>query len=786
MRRWIAALTEESTRPGRVAELDVWRAVTSGPDPLLGARRCVPTIDVAATVRKVSVSLPVPVTEALLTALPKAFRTGPNEGLLAGLAMAVARWRSDRGVSDRSVLIRMEGHGREEQVVVGADLSGTVGWFTALFPLRIGTGDIDLDDAFAGGPSAGAVVKAVKEQWRAVPDNGLGYGLLRYLNPETAPVLAASPSGQIGFNYLGRFSAADMPENARGTGWTPVAGSTELSANWDADMPAMTELDINAFVTDGAEGPILSATFAYPSGVLADDDVSEMADLWSSALTALAGHARTPEAGGLTPSDLALVSMSQSKIDTLEARFPGMVDVWPLTPMQSGLLFYAMVAGAGHDAYVVQLVMHLQGRVDPDVVRAAGQALLDRHENLRVAFELDTDGDAVQVVLDRVQLPWQHIDLRDLPEADREHRLRELLSEDQRTGFDVAAAPLLRMSLVSTSEDGFELVLTSHHLLFDGWSLPLLMRDLMDLYADRDILRPPGEYRDFLTWLGQRDQAESGRVWAEELEGFTEPTLVAPRAGHPGASAGTDRVDVALPGAIARKLVQVASRLGVTVNTLVQGSWAMLLGQLTSRQDVAFGVTVSGRPPMVPGIDTMIGLFINTVPARVRYRSGDTLADVLTGLQNRQAALLDHHHHPLSDIHQATGTTALFDTLVVFESYPWDGDTGDTAAAGGVVLDKLSYVGGTHYSLTLMAAPDPLRMNVQYQRDLFDRRAVVRIAARYLRVLEQLAENPHLPVGAVDVLLPFERSLAGRRRTSRSAPKPGGHPTFETSKGEVR
>jgi hypothetical protein len=553
-----------------------------------------------------------------------------------------------------------------------------------------------------------------------------------------------------------------------------VPGSAELPADWDPDMPAPVELDINALVTDTAEGPVLTASFAYPSGVLADDDVRALADLWTSALTALAAHACTPGAGGLTPSDVPLVPMGQAEIDAVEARFPALADIWPLTPMQSGLLFHALAAGDGHDAYQVQLVMHLDGHVDPDGVRAAGQALLDRHENLRVAFGSGPGGDPVQVVLDGVRLPWHHLDLRDLPDSDREPRLRDLLAEDRRTGFDTAAAPLLRMTLITTSERGCELVLTSHHLLFDGWSLPLIMRDLLELCGGREPPRP-GAYRDFLAWLARRDRAASERAWAEELDGFAEPTLLAPHAGHvdtslgtsPGASPGIDRVDVALSGATAHALARRAAELGVTVNTLVQGGWAVLLGQLTSRQDVAFGATVSGRPPAVPGVDAMIGLFINTVPVRVRYRQGDSLAGLLAGLQKRQAALLDHHHHPLADIHRATGTTALFDTLVVFESYPWDGGTGGIAVGGGVTLGSLSHAGGTHYPLTLMAAPDPLRVSLQYRRELFDRRSAGLIAARYLRVLEQLADDPHVPAGAVDVLLPFERALAGGRRTPR-------------------
>ncbi|GAA3219228.1 amino acid adenylation domain-containing protein [Actinocorallia longicatena] len=764
MRRWVAALADEAVRSERVAELEYWRAAVAAPDPLIGSRRCDPAVDVAATVDRVVVTLPPSVTEALTAALPRAYRAGPAEGLLAGLAMAVARWRRKRGVSEASVLVRVEAHGREEELFPGADLSRTVGWFTTVFPARLSVAGADLDEAFAGGPGAGSVIKAVKEQWRAIPDKGIGYGLLRHFNPETAGVLAALPSGQIGFNYLGHLADADAPQRTRGADWFPVTeGEAGLTGARDADMTAMAELDINAFVTTTSDGPALTATFAFPTGVLNREEVQELADLWSAALTALADHVTRDGAGGLTPSDLPLVSVSQLELDVMEARIPGLADVWPLAPMQSGLFFHAILAESSIDAYQVQLVLHLEGPIDPERLRAAGQRLLDRHTNLRAGFGLAPDGEPLQVVVDHVELPWQQVDLRGLPEAERAERLAGLVAEDERTPFELATPPLMRMTLVSLADQRADLILASHHLLFDGWSLPLLMRDLPRLYTaggDLSALPPVPEFRDYLVWLSQRDQTESARAWAEELDGVTEPTLVAPSARQSDTEHGVGTVEVGLSVEAGLALTRRAGSLGVTLNNIVQGCWGVLLGRLTGREDVVFGMTVAGRPPTLSGIGEMVGLFMNTLPARVRYDSADTLAEVLTALHARQAALFDHHYYPLTEIQQIAGISPLFDTLVAFESYPVDNAALDEAvSATGVRMRRAAPVVTTHYPLTLVAAPEPLRMIVQYQRGLYDHEAAELIAGRFVRLLEQVAADPDVAVGTVDVLSEAEREL---------------------------
>ncbi|WP_189944320.1 non-ribosomal peptide synthetase, partial [Streptomyces aurantiogriseus] len=640
---------------------------------------------------------------------------------------------------------------------------------------------IDLDEAFTGGPATAAAVKAVKEQLLRIPDKGIGYGLLRHLNLQTAGELDWHPVPQISFNYLGQVSAQDMPQQLRGLGWTPAADAVGLTADLDPGMPAPAALEISAYATDTGDGPRLSARAAFPTGILSRDEVRELAELWREALEALARHATTPGAGGLTPSDLPLVRATQQQIDEWERRYPGLSDVWPLTPLQFGLLFETLrLEDGAFDPHLVQVAFHVRGRVDSARMRVAAQALLDRYANLRTAYVTDDGGDLVQLVVDGVEVPWREVDLRDLDEPARTAAYERFLADDHHARFDPAAPPMLRFSLVRLGPDRSELVLTVHHVLFDGWSFPLLVRDLVRLYAaegDATVLPKAAEYREFLRWLDARDEEEAARAWAKELAGVGEPTLLTAEAPVDTPDADDERVgtvDVPLPLEAARALKQRAAELGVSMSTLVQGAWALMLGQTTGRQDVVFGTTVSGRPPEVPGVDSMVGLFVNSLPVRAQYTAADSLADVLRRLQERQTALLDHHHYGLHRIQQSTGLQTLFNTIVLFQSFPVDHEgVGEAAEAAGISVTGMRPSTGAPYLVGLAADAEPhLRMILQYQRTAITRESVELIRRRLLRVLRQLVADPQVPVGAVDVLDPDERQqlLAGFNDTAAHGP----------------
>ncbi|MEV8320774.1 amino acid adenylation domain-containing protein [Streptomyces sp. NPDC059900] len=760
-RRWASALEDEALSPEREAELDYWRDLLEAPDLPLGTRAFDPAVDVMSTLDTVRVQLPVDVTEAVLTKLPAAFKSTGTDVLLAALALAVDRWRG----ADGSTLVRLEGHGREEDVVPGADLSRTLGWFTAMYPARVDVRGVDLADVLAGGPAAGRAIKLVKEQLRGVPDKGLGYGLLRYLNPETETQLADYPAPQIGFNYLGRISGSDVPEHLRANGWGPASWTADLIPAPDADLPALSALEVNSVATDADGGVRLQTAFMFPTGVLTRERATELAELWVEVLHGMAAHAERPGIGGLTPSDAPLVSVQQYEIDAWEDSYGRLVEVWPQAPGQSGIQFQAALADGSFDVYHMQFVLHLSGHVDPARMRAAGQALLERYPNLRSAFLAGADGDPVQVVAEHVALPWRHIDLTGRSEAEQDTALDQALADDRADQLDPARPPLIRLALLTCGPQQAKLIMTAHHTLFDGWSSPLVIKDLIRLYAEapRD-LSPVRSYGDYLAWLGAQDREASAARWNEQLADFDQPTLVAADTPRKGEASALGRVEVPLSIDKGRELARRAAELGVTLNTLLQGAWAIVLSKLTGQQDVVFGAAVNGRPADLPGSDEMVGLFVNTLPIRVFCRPDHSVGDVITGLQDRQIALLDHHYYGLADIQRGVGLPALFDTIVVFENYPIDREgIVEANASAGFTIDAIRPFAGSHYPLTLNSSDPYLRLSLDYQRDLYERDAAEEIADRLVRVLDQVLDDPKTPVGALEVLSDEERDWLVRR-----------------------
>ncbi len=347
-------------------------------------------------------------------------------------------------------------------------------------------------------------------------------------------------------------------------------------------------------------GGELGANFGFPAGLLDRDDVEELGQWWVRALGALAAHAARPDAGGRTPTDLPLVEVTQRDIDVWEAEYPGATDVWPLAPLQSGLLYHALLAEGQSDVYSTQVLIHLTGLVDPARLRGAANALLARYPNLRTAFVSGESGEPLQVVVDDVVLPWRELDLTGQrnPVADTVE-LDAVLRADQDVAFDLAAPPLIRFTMVRTGAESWTLAVTSHHILLDGWSMPLLMKDLLVLYAtsgDAEVLGRVPSYRSYLEWLSRRHHGDSVDAWVRALEGVDEPTLlVGAETDGAGATSAEHHIDLGRDRS--DTLGEVAARLGLTVNTVLQGAWATLIARTTGRDDVVFGTTVSGRRP---------------------------------------------------------------------------------------------------------------------------------------------------------------------------------------------
>ncbi|MFJ5837259.1 amino acid adenylation domain-containing protein [Streptomyces shenzhenensis] len=446
----------------------------------------------------------------------------------------------------------------------------------------------------------------------------------------------------------------------------------------------------------------------------------------------------------------------------------GVADVLPLSPMQEGMVFHALYDAQAPDLYTGQLTARLDGPLDPNRMRAAAEALVARHANLRAAFRTQRSGRPVQVIRTEVRTPWQVTDLTGVPEQERETAFARLLAEDRERRFEPARPPLLRFQLARLGARDHRLVLSSHHLLWDGWSAPLLVRELFQLYTaggDPSALPRVRPYRDYLAWLARQDREAAAHAWSAAFKGLDEPSLIAPGAPeHPAAP--PERLVVELPEDETAALTRAARTHQLTVSSVLQGLWAILLARHTGRTDIVLGATVSGRDADVPGIESMIGLFINTLPVRVRLRPEEPLADLLVRVQTEQAALLDHRHLGLADVQRAAGHGVLFDTLLVFESYPID-DDGIARALDGLRMTDVAVRDATHYPLALTALPGPrLTLTFSHQPAALDRPAVTRMAGQLRLLIEDFVHRPERPVAR----------LTGSASDRTPADRPACHP----------
>jgi amino acid adenylation domain-containing protein/non-ribosomal peptide synthase protein (TIGR01720 family) len=739
-RAWAERLAEHAASPAALAEAGGWRGVAAGPVPALP--RDLHGENPEGGGRVVTVEMTEEETRALLAEVPPVYRTQANDVLLAALARALGGWA---GADE--VLVDVEGHGREP-LFADADLSRTVGWFTSIFPVRLDARS-SLD--------AGELLVAAKERLRAVPRRGIGYGILRYL--AGAADLAVDP--EVSFNYHGQLDASFGADALL----RPAAESPGATRHPAARRRYL--LDVVAAVVDGR----LRVRWHYGAAVHHPATVQALAERYAAALRAIVAHCRRPEAGGRTPSDFPLAELDAAALGGLAAATgagPGgreLEDVYPLTAMQEAMLLHAE---ATPGSYLVQFVHPLAGEVDAAALRRAWEQVVARHAVLRTAFARDGLPVPMQAVLRRAELPFEVLDRRGVPEAERGAELAALLRADRARGFDTARAPLLRVALVRWADDAWEMAWSFHHALLDGWSAARVVGEVAAAYraaaaGRRAALPDPWPFRDLVEWTRRGDAGEAEAFWRRELDGFAAPTPVgADRPAGTASAGGSGDVRVALPASTVDALRALARERRLTLNTLVQGAWALVLARRAGTDDVVFGATVSGRPAELPAVEERVGLFINTLPVRVRVpRDGTTTARWLERMQERQAATRRFEHTPLAEIHRWSGLpwgAPLFDSLLVFESYPTDPAL--SSAEGGVRFGRARAVERTGMPLTVFARPQGgLSLGLLFDAARFGADTAERILRELAGALAAIAADPErrpADLAVADAGLPAE------------------------------
>ncbi|WP_460061824.1 non-ribosomal peptide synthetase [Streptomyces sp. YKOK-I1] len=713
-RRW----TQLLERAAFDADSAYYRRPLPGEDRPVG-RRALSATDTVAKERLRNVSVGPETTAALLGEIPAKFHAGVNDVLLTALAVALARWRRDLGQRQTFAHIELEGHGREAPFVAPSagfepELSRTVGWFTTLFPVTVDPGDTA---DFTAPSYLAAALKAVKEDLARVPDNGVSYGALRYL----AQAEFDAPAPQVLFNYLGRFDAGAPGD------WQLAHTTGQLGEKRDPEMRLPRPLEFNAIAEPAANGAYeLLTTVSWPEGMFTEDDITALGAYYR---TALAGLAALDE-GGHSPSDFDLVRLTQADVDALDG--PRLLDVLPLTPLQEGLYFHSVFDDDSAGSYVEQQLLTLDGEVDADRLEAAATRLLTLYPNLAARFTALADGRVVSVLESGVRAPFRTLDRPGITDA----ALREFAERDRRAGFDLATGPLMRYTLVRGGPGRDVLVQTVHHIVADGWSVPPMLRALLAEYHAPGTVYPLGGFPDHVRRLAGQDEDESDRVWREQLTDLPGTSLVA--EGHTPSDRFADAV------LEPEDDIDAAARsAGVPLSVAVHSAWAVTLGSVLHGSDVVFGSTVSGRDLDLPGIEDMVGLFINTIPVRARWAATTTAHELLASVREHQSAVLAHQHLSLARIGRLAGAGSLFDTLVVFDvatDVAGLRRPGDTLAVTGIVNE-----GAPHYPLTLVVertADGRARFNLIHDGELIRETSARSLLHAFARTLTALLTRP--------------------------------------------
>ncbi|HZF07305.1 MAG TPA: amino acid adenylation domain-containing protein [Thermoanaerobaculia bacterium] len=441
--------------------------------------------------------------------------------------------------------------------------------------------------------------------------------------------------------------------------------------------------------------------------------------------------------------------------------------IYPLSPMQHGMLFHSLSA-PDLGVYFEQLSCELREEVDLEAFRGAWQRVMDRHPILRTAFDWESLDEPVQVVLRRLPLPLGIEDWRHLTSEEQGEKLQELLRTAPERGFDFRSAPLFRLSLIRLASDLYQFVWSHHHLLLDGWSMPLLFGEFFSSYRalreGREPLLPRlRPFSDYIAWLQRQDLVRAESFWRRELSEFAAPTplpLGRPLPGSVPVAPYADRELCLGPGATAA-LQELGKRSKLTLNTLVQGAWALLLSRRSGEEDVVFGSVVSGRPADLPGVETMTGLFLNTLPIRVRVPPDEPFLPWAAALQARAADLRQFEHTPLVQVQGWSAVprgTPLFESIVVFENYPLgavaDPRDGEPRITGVRVQSR------TSFPLTLVVNPAPdLGLKLRHDCRRFDAGAVDELLRQLRAVLEEVAAGPEAALGSFSLLTPEARRL---------------------------
>ncbi len=672
LRTWIKCITEYAQSPVFRNNLSYWQNLDdSGIETIAESDASKRTENNTGSI---ALSLSTDETDLLLTSSNFAYNTKINDLLLTGLSIAINKWK---GLS--CILIDVEGHGRED-LFEDIDVSRTIGWFTTIYPLLL-----DLDST----SPLSVQIQLIKEQVRKIPNNGFDFLVAKYLSGQGS--IANTPDAEIMFNYLGQFdhTVADL---------NYLSFAKEEVGAWHGSRNHCThDFEFLGWIRQGR----LQFSIHYNLNTYSQAEIQSLATAFQQSLIAIVEHCNSVKTVSYTPSDFSLISVSQHELNHIASTYK-IKDLYPLSPMQT-LFYTADLLDPAHG--FEQWHFELKGNLDCGKYRMAWQAVIDKHDILRTAILELNNGDTVQVVCTEVELDWTIHDLTNKDGAEQRKAIIELKKVDKQAHFSLEKAPLLRVNLFKLQPECYELIWSTHHLCIDGWSWPLVFADVANFYLDQNANRlQAAQYGDYIRWLKRQTPAGIRTYWQTELKGFKTPILFARNDSLKAQE--KQQTEHVLSQQISRELEEISNRFEITLSTLIQAIWTLVLGRAGQTEDVVFGFSSAGRPAEVASVGMIVGPFVNNIPKRVVISKAQELAFWLQSIQDSSLTAVQFEFASPLEIQQFCGLPLdrrLFETLLVFQNYDLSG--ANRKLSEDIDVQPIDLPQATNYPLTLVVVP---------------------------------------------------------------------------------
>ncbi|MEO1049766.1 MAG: amino acid adenylation domain-containing protein [Bacteroidota bacterium] len=688
----------------------------------------------------ISLTLNQDFTNQLLTKANEAYNTEINDLLIASLIMSLRQFYDSERIA-----IALEGHGRQE-LFEHLNISRTVGWFTTIHPVVLNTEHID-DLSF--------YISEAKEALRQAPNQGIGYGMLRHLSDsEHTADIDFDKEPDVLFNYLGQFDT--FKENGQ---YRIADEPTQFEISDNRILKQC--LDVSGMINEGQ----LTLSISYSPNQFKVSTIQQLGASYKNNLQTLITHCIDQQRTQLTPHDLTLKTLAINQIRDIEEQFGHQVkDIYTLSPIQEGTLFHVLYEET--KAYHHLLSYRMHGRLEMDKVRETITELKLRYDVMRTAFIHENVDKPLQVVLQDREIEVTYEDLRNSSEEEANRYIEDFKNKDIERGFDLQNDTLFRLAILHVSDKEFELIQSHHHIILDGWSANLLNREFHAIYESllkQDSLpeRPQViQYNKYIEWLLQQEAEASRNYWGQYLQGYEKQATIP-------ASKPSDQYTLGIDALTLRKdktsrLTGLAAANNVTLNTLVNAIWGVLLSRYNDTRDVVFGTIVAGRPVEVNGVEEILGHFINTVPVRVKYDPQEGLDKLLGRLHDDAIEGRKYHYSSLADIQTLTALKQdLIDHIVIFENFPVDRQITDASLIDSdhklAVTDVDEYL-QTNYAFNLMVIPgEELTFKFSFDSNQYTREFIDQIKKHLLNVIDQLTVPETDALGNVQLMSPEEQ-----------------------------